>query len=86
MNSNNQPCAIPIYSVTATLISDITAEEVRCSVKKKGQNQYEISYKPTTQGEQKLHVKVDGQHIRESPFPVTVVDAPYSKGNGWINN
>ena len=35
--------------------------------------QYEISYQPTSQGRQQLHIKVEGDHIKGSPFPVSVI-------------
>ena len=38
----------------------------------KCRSQYEISYQPTIIGTQQLHIKVEGQHIRGSPFTVRV--------------
>ena len=35
-------------------------------------NQYELSYCPTSQGKHQLHVKLDGKHIKASPFTVLV--------------
>ena len=43
-----------------------------CSVERSGQSQYKISYQSTIKGRHQLHVKVQGQHIRESPFSVAV--------------
>ena len=31
-----------------------------------------ISYQPTVKGRHQLHIRADGQHIRASPFRVTV--------------
>ena len=36
------------------------------------QSQYEISYQPTIKGRHQLHIRVEGQHIRGSPFSVAV--------------
>ena len=41
-------------------------------MKKTEANQYEISYQPTKRGRHQLHIKVEGEHIKGSPFPVTV--------------
>ena len=35
-------------------------------------NQYEISYCPISQGRHQLHIKFDSEHIKASPFVVTV--------------
>ena len=35
------------------------------------QSQYEINYQPTIKGRHQLHVKVEGQHIRGSPFTIS---------------
>ena len=51
-------------------VSEITGIEASCSVERSGQ--YEISYQPTIKGRHQLHVKVQGQHIRGSPFSVAV--------------
>ena len=42
------------------------------NVERRGQNQYEIEYQPTVKGKRQFHVKVEGQHIRRSPFSVAV--------------
>ena len=44
----------------------------KCTITSMGGNQYEISYKPTIPGLHKLHVTVDGGHIKGSPFTVWV--------------
>ena len=36
---------------------------------------YKITYQPIIKGRHQLHIKVDGQHIRESPFSVAVKTA-----------
>ena len=41
-------------------------------MERSGQSQYEISYQPTIKGRHQLHVKVQGQHIRGSPFSIAV--------------
>ena len=60
-------------TVTSELVSEITGEKIDCSVKKTVGSQYEISYQPTNRGRYQLHIKVEGDHIKGSPFPVTVM-------------
>ena len=67
-----QPVKEPIQSSECELVSDITGSRTRGSIERKGQNQYEINYQPTVIGKQQLHIKVEGQHIRGSPFTVQV--------------
>ena len=54
------------------LASEITGTRTSCSVERRGQSQYEISYQPTIKGRHQLHIKMEGQHIRGSPFSVAV--------------
>ena len=50
------------------LVSEITGTRASCSVERRGQSQYEISYQLTIKGRHQLHIKVQGQHIRGSPL------------------
>ena len=54
------------------LVSEITGTLAKCSVERRGQSQYKISYQPTIKGRHQLHIKVGGQHIRGSPSSVAV--------------
>ena len=63
-----KPCEEPIKSLECELVSEITGTRASCSVERKGQSQYEISYQPTIKGRHQLHIKVQGQHIRGSPL------------------
>ena len=72
VNFKGQPCEGPILSSECELVSDITGSRARGSLERRGQSQYEINYQPTIKGRHQLHVKVEGQHIRGSPFDVTV--------------
>ena len=62
----------PIMSLECELESEITCTRASCSVERRGQSQYEISYQPTIKGRHQLHIKVEGQHVRGSPFSVGV--------------
>ena len=62
----------PILSLECELESEITCSRASCSVKRRRQSQYKISYQPTIKGRHQLHIKVEGQHVRGSPFSVGV--------------
>ncbi len=72
VNYNGAPREEPIQSFQCELVSEITPATVRGSLERRGQSQYEISYQPTIKGRHQLHIKVENQHIRGSPFPVAV--------------
>ncbi len=57
--------------ISCELVSEVTGTRARGSIERRGQNEFEISYQPTIKGRHQLHVKVEGQHIRGSPFPVS---------------
>ena len=67
-----KPCEEPIKRFECVLVSEITGTKVNCSVERRGQSQYEISYWPTIKGRHQLHIKVEGQHIRGSLLSVAV--------------
>ena len=51
----------------------VSGEKIDCSmIKASVSSQYEISYQPNSRGMHKLHIKVEGEDIKGSPFPVTV--------------
>ena len=72
INFGGRPCVKPIKLLECEIVSEITGIHVDCSVEKQAQNEYEISYTPITKGRHKLHIKVEGQHVRGSPFNVDV--------------
>ncbi len=72
VNYSSAPRKKPIKSLQCELVSEITRATVRGSLERRGQSQYEISYQPTIKGRHLLHLKVEDQHIRGSPFPVAV--------------
>ena len=61
-----------VETLTCELVSEITSEKIGCSMKKTDASQYEISYQATSRGRHQLHIKVEGEHIKGSPFLVTV--------------
>ena len=67
-----KPFEKTIKSLECELVSEITGTRASCSVERRGQSQYEISYQPTIKGRHQLHIKVEGQHVRGSPSNVAV--------------
>ena len=73
IDRKGKACTTPVEILTCELVSEITGEKIDCSVKKTEASQYEISYQATSRGRHQLHIKVEGEHIKGSPFPVTVI-------------
>ena len=71
-NYMGKPCTELIKSLQCEVISDITGTKAQGSVKRREQNLYEIKYQPTIMGRNQLHIKINSQHIKRSPFPVSV--------------
>ena len=65
-----QPCRKSIQ-LECELVSEILCSRIQGMIEKRG-NLYEISYQPIVKGRHQLNIKVSGQHIRGSPFPVAV--------------
>ena len=73
VDQKEKACTTPVETLTCELASESTGEKIDCSVKKtEASGQYEISYQATSRGRHQLHIKVEGKHIKGSPFPVTV--------------
>ena len=72
VSCEGKPCEEPIKSLECELVSEITGTRASCSVERRGQSQYEISYQPTIKGRHQLHIRVEGQHVRGSPSSVAV--------------
>ena len=82
-----------IKSLECELVSEITGSRITCSIERRDSeaSQLEISYQPTIKGRHQLHIKVEGQHVRGSPFsvrvksPVEKLGTPIRSING-LNN
>ena len=72
VDQKGNPYTELVETLTCELASESTSEKIDCSVKKTEDSQYEISYQATSRGRHQLHIKVEGEHIKGSPFPVTV--------------
>ena len=73
VDQKEKACSTPVETLTCELVSESTGEKIDCSVKKtEASGQYEISYKATSRGRHQLHIKVEGEHIKGSPFTILV--------------
>ena len=72
VDNEGESFPMPVEGVTGELVSETTGEKKVCSVKATGDSRYEIRYQPASRGRHQLHIKVEGDHIKGSPFPVTV--------------
>ena len=73
VDQKGKACSTPVETLTCELVSESTGEKIDCSMKKtEASSRYEISYQAISRGRHQLHIKVEGEHIKESPFPVTV--------------
>ena len=72
INFEGEPCVKPIESLECKLSSEMTGARLTCSVERMEQGQYRINYQPTIRGRHQLHIKVEDQHIKGSPFDIMV--------------
>lgn len=73
VNFKDRACEELVKSFECVAVSEITHAKTSCSVERTGLSRYEISYRPTIKGRHHLHIKVEWQHIRGSPFSVPVI-------------
>lgn len=75
VNSRDFLCEEPIRSLECELISEIADSTVLGTVQQKDKSfrtLYDIEYVPENKGRHQLLIKVEGEHIRGSPFSVSV--------------
>ena len=70
VNGGGMQCEKKI-KLECEIVSQITATKASCNIVRRG-SQYEINYQPIIKGRHQLHIRVEGQHIRGSPFSVAV--------------
>ena len=72
VDQKGKACTTSVEILTCELVSENTGGKIDCSVKAGARGQHEINYQATSRGRHQLHIKVEGEHIKGSPFPVTV--------------
>ena len=73
-NSEGKSISEPVRSLECELSSEKSRAKATYTfnTSSDGEKQHEISYQPTSSGEHKLHIKVEGQDIVGSPFSIAV--------------
>ena len=72
VDDKEEACTTPAETVMSELVSVANNTKIECSITAIEASKYEISYQPSSRGRHQLHIKVEGEHIKGSPFPVTV--------------
>lgn len=77
MDIANMQYKMSLPSLKGKLVSDLTGKAAKGSIERTGQNLHKITHQPIIKGRHRLHIKILGQHIRGSPFPVVVAKATF---------
>ena len=70
VNQTGKPSTIPVQTLSCELMSESTGEIINCTMEEITISEYNISYQPISRGRHQLHIKVEGEHIKGSPFSV----------------
>ena len=63
----------PVKTLVCELVSNVSSDKIKCAVERQPEvGQYKISYRAADRGQYQLLIRVVGEHIRESPFTITV--------------
>ena len=73
-----------LRSLECELLSEPVGVKVNGTVERRGRSEYVLSYMPAVAGRHQLHIRIDHQHIRGSPFTV-VAKCPPEKLDGIGN-
>ena len=73
VDQKGEAYTVPVKAMISELILNSTSEKIECLMEKMNINQYEISYQANSRGRYRLHIKVEGERIQGSPFPVTAI-------------
>ena len=68
-NKYDRECDALLQDVSASLVCSTAT---KCDVKKEGVSTHVVSYRPTTRGRHKLHLKINGKIVKGSPHTVIV--------------
>ncbi len=79
-DTRGRPTDEEIISMQCELTSTITSTTMQCEIKRREPHQYIIKCKTLSKGKHHLSVKVEGQHIRGSPFNITALSSTLMLG------
>ena len=63
---------------TAELVHTKSTDRVRCEVVKQRNGTHKINYQPNKRGKHELHLTINSNPVRGSPYPITVTPSPQS--------
>lgn len=72
INFKEEPCVKHLKSLRCELVSEMTGTRERCCTQRIRESQYQVTYRPTVKGRHQLHIKINSEHVRGSPFSVKV--------------
>ena len=79
LDHEGKQCQREVENVNCELVSSDGLSRVVGTVKRKGGNEYELSYRPQQhRGTHKLHIRVEGRHVSGSPMAVVVHPKEYT--------
>ena len=64
-------------NLTAELVHTKSRATIECEVKEEN-GQHTINYQPAKRGKHSLHIRINGEHIRGSPYPIAITPSPQS--------
>ena len=73
VDPKGEACTVPVEAIFSELELKSTSKKIECLMNKTNINRYEISYQATNRGRYQLHVKVEGEHIKGSPFCIIAI-------------
>ena len=76
MTKKNKKFELKI-DLQAELVHVVCKDRLKCEVVKQ-HGQHKIKYRPVKRGKHELHITVNGNAVRGSPFPIAVAPAPQS--------
>jgi hypothetical protein len=77
---DGKPYEEPVDSLECDVLSEITGAEGSCDVERIGHGRYKVTYQPTAKGNHRLQVRVQGQHVKGSPFGIAARSSPEKLG------
>ena len=82
-NKDDGECDAPLQDAyaSASLVCTRDSTTEKCDVKWEGKSTYTVSYRPTTRGRHKLHLKINGKVVKGSPHTVIVRSNLQDLGN-----
>ena len=76
MTGRNKKCDKKL-NITAELVHIKSRATINCEVKKEN-GQYKITYQPARRGKHNLHIRINGENIKGSPYPIAITPSPQS--------